>query len=107
MLLHRFYRSDHTGRVIHPDFLKFPVSPRWYYNILRGLDQFRDAGAPFDPRMDDALGVLEAKRGRDGRWKANAAKSGVVHFTMEAAGKPSRLVTLAALRVLATYRRDA
>ncbi len=106
VLTHRFYRSDRTGAVIHPDFLKFPVSPRWYYNILRGLDHFATVGAPHDRRMGDALDVLISKRGPDGRWKANAAKSGARHLDMETAGQPSRLVTLAALRVLGAYRRD-
>ncbi len=104
ILRHHFYRSDRTGAVIHPDFLKFPVSPRWYYNILRGLDHFAAVGAPHDARMDDALDVLVAKQGADGRWKANAAKSGARHVEMEKAGTPSRLVTLAALRVLRAYR---
>ena len=107
VLMHRFYRSDRTGAVIHPDFLKFPVSPRWYYNILRGLDHFAAAGAPYDPRMEDALDVLVSKRAKDGRWKANAAKSGARHLDFEKAGKPSRLVTLAALRVLKAYRPEA
>ena len=106
ILIHRFYRSDRTGAVINPAFLNFPVSPRWYYNILRGLDHFAAVGAPYDPRMDDALDVLVSKRGKDGRWKANAAKSGERHVDFEKAGKPSRLVTLAALRVLRTYRPD-
>ena len=106
ILCHRFYRSDRTGAVIHPDFLKFPVSPRWYYNILRGLDHFACVGAPHDARMDDALDVRVAKRRPDGRWTANAGKSGERHFEMEKAGKPSRLVTLAALRVLRAYRPE-
>lgn len=106
ILLHRFFRSDRTGAVINPAFLKFPVSPRWYYNILRGLDHFAGVGAPYDARMTDALDVLVSKRGADGRWKANAAKPGARHFEMEKAGKPSRLVTLAARRVLRAYRPE-
>lgn len=103
ILLHRFFRSDHTGKVIRPDFLSFPVSPRWFYNILRALDYFAGIEAPYDPNMDDALDALRAKCRPDGRWNANAAKSGEVHFVMEQAGKPSRLVTLRTLRVLAKY----
>ena len=106
ILIHRVLRSDRTGAVIRPDFLKFPVSPRWCYNILRGLDHFASAGVPQDRRMQDALDVLIAKRARGGRWTANAAKPGARHFEIEKAGKPSRRVTLAALRVLRTYRAD-
>jgi len=107
VLLHRFFRSDHTGAVIRQDFLRFPVQPRWKYNILRGLDHFAAVGATYDPRMADALDVLEARRRPDGRWNANAAHPGAVHFILEPAGKPSRLVTLRALRVLKTYRPSA
>lgn len=107
VLLHRFYRSDHTGAVINKAFLSFPVSPRWYFNILRGLDHFAGTRAPFDRRMEDALDEILAKRRPDGRWNANAAKAGEVHFTLEKAGKPSRMVTLTALRVLNAYRPEA
>jgi len=103
VLQHRFFKSDRTGRVISPEFLKFPVSPRWYFNILRGLDHFRAAGAAYDPRMQDALDAVLAKRRADGRWAANAKKAGAVHFEIERAGQPSRLVTLQALRVLRAY----
>ena len=107
VLMHRFYRSDHTGAVINKAFLSFPVCPRWYYNILRGLDHFAAVGAPYDRRMEDALDEILRKRRPDGRWNANAAKSGEVHFTLEKAGQPSRLVTLGALRVLKAYRPEA
>ncbi|MCC0025017.1 MAG: hypothetical protein H6874_12440 [Hyphomicrobiaceae bacterium] len=103
ILLHRFYRSDHTGEIIQKSFLSFPVSPRWKYNILRALDYFAQAGIPYDPRMQDALEFIRGKQKPDGLWNANAAHSGAVHFEMEKAGHPSRVITLSALRVLQTY----
>lgn len=107
VLLHRFFLSDRTGAVINKGFLSLPANPRWYYNILRGLDHFAAVGAPYDPGMAEALDVLCAKRRPDGAWTANAAKAGEVHLVMEKAGKPSRIVTLAALRVLKAYRPEA
>jgi len=103
ILMHRLFRSDHTGEVIHPAFLQLPFPPRWKYNILKALDYFRAAGAPGDPRMADAIAELESRRGADGRWRSNAAHPGEVHFVMEPAGQPSRWVTLLALRVLGAY----
>lgn len=103
ILMHHFYRSDHTGQIIQNSFLSFPVSPRWKYNILRALDHFAQAGFPHDPRMDDALDVIRGKQKSSGSWNANAAHSGAIHFEMEKAGKPSRMVTLSALRVLRAY----
>src|SRR5690242_5163610 len=44
LLCHRLFLSDHTGRVIRPDFLKFAYPCRWRYDILRALDYFRYAG---------------------------------------------------------------
>ena len=69
LLRHRLYKSDHTGAIIHPSFLKLVYPPRWHYNILRALDYFQNAGYPYDERLQDALDVLKAKRLPDGRWK--------------------------------------
>jgi hypothetical protein len=100
ILLHRLYRSDHTGEIIHPRFLMLSYPPRWFYDILRALDYFRSAGAAFDPRMQDALDVLRQKRRQDGTWPLQARHPGQTHFEMETPGRPSRWNTLRALRVL-------
>lgn len=103
LLIHRLYKSDRTGAVIHPAFLTFAVPAYWRYNILRALDYFQTSGQPQDPRMDDALLEIRAKRDKDGRWPRMAAHPGQVFFTMEQARKPSRWVTLMALRVLRAF----
>lgn len=103
ILIHRFFRSDRTGRTISPAFLKWPYPFRWKYNVLRGLDHFAAVRAPYDDRMRDALDHLRAKRLPDGRWRVNSAHPGRQHFTMEPAGKPSRWITLIASRVLRFY----
>ncbi len=69
------------------------------------------AGAPYarydpgaraarDPRLQDAIDLLQERRQEDGRWPLQYKFSGVVFFDMEKVGKPSRWVTLRALRVL-------
>jgi len=63
--------------------------------------------APFGVPVQDALEAIDAKRRADGRWNANAAKPGEVHFTTEKAGKPSRPGTPSALRALAACRPEA
>ncbi len=103
MLCHRLFKSDHTGKVISPGFLHFAFPPRWRFNILRALDYFRAVGAPWDVRLADAAAVLIDKRRPDGRWRAEAAHPGEVHFTMEAPRQPGRWNTLLALRVLKAY----
>lgn len=103
ILLHRLFKSDHTGEIIRKDFLQLSFPPRWYYNILRSLDHFRAAGALRDDRMADAVSVLISKRRRDGRWPLQATHPGQVHFQMEHPRQPSRWNTLMALRVLKSY----
>ncbi len=103
ILQHRLYKSDRTGEIINPRFLMLSYPSRWFYDILRALDYFRDAGVGYDPRMQDALDVLVKKRRKDGAWPLQAKHPGQTHFDMEAPGQPSRWNTLRALRVLARF----
>ncbi len=100
LLRHRLFKSDRTGKVIHPELLVFAFPPRWKYNVLRALDYFRRVAVPRDARMADALAVVTKKRRSDGRWPMQRAQAGSVHFVMEEARSPSRWNTLIALRVL-------
>jgi len=90
-----------TGEIINPRWKLFSFPPRWHYDVLRGLDYFRDAGIPFDERCDEAIAVVQAKRKKDGTWPLQNHYTGKEHFKMEpGSGKPSRWNTLRALRVL-------
>jgi hypothetical protein len=100
ILMHRLYKSDHTGEIIDKKMLMLSYPWRWRYNILRCLDYFRSADVSYDPRMADALDVVMKKRRRDGRWPVQAQHPGKTHFNMEETGQPSRWNTLIALRVL-------
>lgn len=100
LLAHRLYRSHRTGAVVNPQLLRPVFPPRWRYDVLRALDHFWAVGALGDERLSDALGVIESKRGRDGRWKVTAPHPGKVWFELEPRGGPSRWNTLRALRVL-------
>ncbi|MFZ0161221.1 MAG: hypothetical protein WAL50_19500 [Kineosporiaceae bacterium] len=96
---HRLYRSHRTGAVVDPAFTRFPFPPQWHFDVLRGLEHFRAAGAPADERLSDAVDILRGARRRDGTWPVHRAHPGRTWFRMEPAG-PSRWATLRALRVL-------
>ncbi len=106
ILMHKLFRSDKTGEIINPNFLKLYYPCRWYYDVLKALDYFQSAQVPYDPRMNDALELLTKKRTKDGLWKLAAKHPGQTHFEMEKAGQPSRWNTLRALRVLKAYGSD-
>jgi hypothetical protein len=37
LLMHRRFRSDRTGEIIKPVFIRFAFPPRWHYDTLRAL----------------------------------------------------------------------
>ena len=100
ILQHKLFRSDHSGEIIDKRFLMLSYPSRWRYDILRALDYFQFAGVQYDPRMQEALDVLQKKRRKDGTWPLQARHPGQTHFEMEKPGQPSRWNTLRTLRVL-------
>ena len=97
---HRLVYSDHTGQVINPQFTRLAYPYRWHYSLLRGLEDFARSGAPRDDRLQKAVDLLDEKRRPDGLWPLEHKYAAKVFFNMEQVGKPSRWVTLRALRVL-------
>jgi hypothetical protein len=95
------FRARSSRQIIDPRFTMFSFPPRWYYDLLRGLDYFRSAGAAFDDRCDEAIDLVVAKRDDEGRWPLENTHQGPTHFRMEGPdGVPSRWNTLRAIRVL-------
>ncbi len=83
-----------------------PRYPRWselhypwhyWYDVLVGLDFLTGLGMGYDPRMAEALDVLMSKRLPDGRWPLEGTNG---HVILEPRGKPSKMITFLALRVL-------
>jgi len=99
------FRRVSTGEVADEEFLTFVHPCRWHYDVLRALDYFRAAaavtGAVPDPRLGDAVEHVRSRRQEDGTWLLDRNLPGRVWFQVDdGAGKPSRWVTLRALRVL-------
>ena len=77
----------------------FPYS--WPYDVLRVLDYLLQARSEPDERMAEALEIVESKRDGEGRWPVEIAYHDKQHVDLgEVVGKPSRWLTLRALRVL-------
>ena len=95
-----FHRKS-TGEVVRPAYLEFAFPCYWHYDVLRALDYFRSSGANPDPRMAEAVEVVQSKRQPDGHWLLDRIHPGQVYFDLEGGvGTPSRWNTLRALRVL-------
>ena len=105
LLKRSLFRRLSTGEVALPGFLNFAFPPRYCYDVLRALDYFRSAGVLSDPRMHQAVSVIESKRQPDGRWHLDDTHNEALPFLfVEQAGEPSRWITLNALRILRRYR---
>ena len=107
ILIHRLYKSDHTGEVIDPKMTRLSYPGRWKYDILRAMDYLQDAAVPYDSRMDDAIESILSKRRKEGTWPVQAKHAGQVHFDMEKTGGASRWNTLRVLRVLKYFNIDS
>ena len=104
LLDRRLFRRLSTGAVVKPDWLQFSFPPRYFYDVLRGLDHMRSAGVEPDERVAEAIDLVKSKRSEDGRWPLENPHPGAVYFDMDdGAGKPSRWNTLRAMRVLDWY----
>ena len=106
LLERKLFRRKSTGAVVDPAWLQFSFPTRWHYDVLRGLEYFRAAGDPPDPRVDEVMDLLRSKQQSDGTWLLENTHPGAVHFALEDGdGRPSRWNTLRALRVLRWYEQ--
>ncbi len=100
------------GRKYQP-WLRFHYPIHYFYDILVGLDVITKLGYGDDRRLKPALKILNDKRQTDGTWLLDkvhpdlgvAAKSdpeakNLKPLALEEPGKPSKWITLTALRVL-------
>ena len=105
LLERSLFRRRSTGEITNAEFLELAFPPRYHYDILRALDYFRAAGSELDPRMAEAIRVIESKRQADGRWLLDRAYDEALALPLsEAVGKPSRWNSLRGLRVLRWYQ---
>jgi hypothetical protein len=106
LLERRMFRSLTTGEVINERWTQFAFPTVWCYDILRGLDYLRSAGAQPDERAAEAVALVEARRQPDGRWPLDLLHADRTRIPFELEhriGEPSRWNTLRALRVLNWY----
>jgi hypothetical protein len=92
---------------------RFHYPTHYFYDLLVGLDVLTRLGYAEDRRLGPALQILREKRRPDGTWAADrihpdeetatgrpADTKNLHGWSLEAAGRPSKWITLTALRVL-------
>ena len=100
----RMFRRLSTGEPIDAKWTRFAFPVTWHYDVLRGLDYLRSAGAECDERLRESVELVAKRRHRNGRWPLGAPHADPVGLEVEPGrGKASRWNTLRALRVLRWY----
>ena len=109
-------RELHRQGARYAPWFRFHYPVHYYYDLLVGLDLLTSLGYRDDPRLRFATGHLKKQRGSDGRWRLGPLhpdvagsllawmrshpKQAPVPFGLETPGRPSKMVTLIAERVL-------
>jgi len=76
----------------------FPVG--YVTDVLQNLEAILSLGLAGDKRLAAALEMVKGKQDEKGRWKMEYSYNGKIWSDIENKGKPSKWVTLRALRVL-------
>jgi len=101
ILMHRLFKADHHNyKLINKEWLKLSFPSFYGYSVLRGLDVLTKLGYSNDERLSDAVEVLLRKRQSNGTWILESAPNGRMQVDIESKGKPSKWITLIALRIL-------
>ena len=101
LLIHHVHKRSHDlARVLKPGWRQFSFPLMYQTDVLEILEILVDLGVT-DDRMSEALDLVAAKQGPDGRWRMdNAYATDRLLVPFEAKGEPSKWITLRALRVL-------
>jgi len=100
LLIHHIYKRSHNlEKVSFPSWLQLSFPHMYQTDILEILDILARLGIK-DKRMKDALDILISKQNEDGTWNLERTFNGRFLIDIEKKGKPSKWITLNALKVL-------
>jgi len=103
LLKHHIYKRSHDlSRVSKPGWLRFGFPLMYQTDILEILGILTRLGY-HDERMQEAIDLLISKQDNQGRWKLESTFNGRFQTNIEQKGKPSKWITLNALKVLKNF----
>jgi len=94
-------KADYPYTVrVSGEWFKFGFPLSYTSDVLEASLALAEAGYGRDPRLKRTIEVIVSKRDADGRWTLKHSLNGKMWADIEVKGKPSKWVTLRALRVL-------
>lgn len=85
---------------ISSSWFKFGYPLGYVTDVLLNLEALAEAGCGGDPRLNEAVELVLSKQDDEGRWKMRYGYKGKMWSDIEKRGKPSKWVTLRAVRML-------
>jgi hypothetical protein len=102
-LIHHIHKRSHDlSKVSKPGWLRFGFPLMYQTDALDLLDIITSLGYK-DDRMQEAVDLVISKQQEDGRWLMQNSFNGKMAASIETKGKPSKWITLRALRSLKRY----
>jgi len=106
LLLHHVFKSSHNlSRVPKPGWLKFGFPLMYQADALEILGILSKLNYK-DKRMQEAIDLVISKQDNEGRWMLENTFNGRYQVNIEQKEKPSKWITLHALRVLKRFYND-
>jgi|Deesub1362A_J573_1020465.scaffolds.fasta_scaffold01869_7 hypothetical protein len=100
MLIHHIHKRSHDlNKVSKPSWLKFSFPLMYQTDVLEILGVLTKLGYK-DERMQEAVDLVVSKQDSQGRWKLERTFNGRFQANIESKGKPSKWITLNALRII-------
>ena len=101
LLRYDIARADYPHKErINSSWFKFGYPLGYVTDVLLNLEALVEAGCGGDPRLGKAIELVLSKRDDQGRWKMEYSYNGKMWIDVERKGKPSKWVTLRAMRML-------
>ncbi len=103
LLRHHIHKRSHSlDQVSKPEWTRFGFPLLWNTDALEVLGILTRLGYR-DERMREAIDLVVSKQSEQGRWTLESTYNGRMQVRIEQQGKPSKWVTLNALRVLKRF----
>ncbi len=101
LLSYNIARADYPYKErVNSSWFKFGYPMGYVTDVLLNLEALTGAGCASDPRLRQAVEWVLSKQDDQGRWKLEYGYKGKTWADIEKKGKPSKWITLRALRVL-------
>ncbi len=100
LLKHHIYKRSHNlQKVSKPGWLELGFPLMYNTDVLEILEILLKLGVK-DPRMQEAIDLVLSKQDSEGRWLMEHTYNGRFQVSIEPEGKPSKWVTLKAMKVI-------